>query len=76
MTARRDGERPQAKPPTARRALGDFGERVAKAHLEAPTQTYGGTAAVDNPTGASIRRLAERGLAAQTGEAMTWTRAI
>jgi putative endonuclease len=31
----RDGERAAAKPVTSRRALGDFGERVAAAHLEA-----------------------------------------
>jgi len=35
--------------PTARRALGDFGERVAAAHLEATGQTYCDPAGVDDP---------------------------
>jgi len=36
--------------PTERKPLGDFGERVAKAHLCATGQTYGDPAGVDDPT--------------------------
>ncbi len=38
---------------TSRRALGDFGERVAAAHLCATGQTYGHSGGVDEPVRAA-----------------------